>query len=213
MVFQEATIESESDMHDLTLTDQIFHLLNREIWIVTAADAGRRGGLVATWVSPASIDADRPVLLAGIAPNHFTCELIDAGGGFGAHLITKSQIDLAWRFAIGSGRDRDKLSGLAIQAADSGSPILQDCLAWLDCRVISRLDTGDRVYFWGEVIGSGRTGAGHPLCEQELFKAATDEQLGQLRTGMHHDIAVQRPLREAWLDSMPKFLNPLRQSS
>ena len=58
--------------------ESIFRLVNREIWIVTAADGERRGGLAATWVSQASIDRDKPVVVIGIAPNHFTAELIDA---------------------------------------------------------------------------------------------------------------------------------------
>lgn len=151
-------------------------------------------------------------MLAGIAPNHFTCELIDASNAFVAHLIAESQIELAWTFAIGSGRDRDKFLGVDTITAPSGSPVLSGCLAWLDCRVISRLDTGDRVYFWGEVIGSGEVGSGVPLREQDLFHAASDEQLRQLRDGRDHDIAVQRPLREAWLESMPDLLKPKRQS-
>lgn len=46
--------------------------LDREIWVVTAAAGARRGALTATWVSPVSVDPDRPMLLAGLAPNHFT---------------------------------------------------------------------------------------------------------------------------------------------
>ena len=92
--------------------DAIFRQVTREIWIVTAADGQRRGGLVATWVAQASLDPTTPVVMIAIAQNHYTRELIDASGTFALHMITADQISLAWQFAIGSGRDRDKLSGL-----------------------------------------------------------------------------------------------------
>jgi len=43
--------------------DAALRLVDRELWIITAADKNRRGGLLATWVSTASIDPERPILL------------------------------------------------------------------------------------------------------------------------------------------------------
>mgnify|MGYP002087204098 CR=1 FL=1 len=57
--------------------DALLRLVDREVWIVTAAAGGKRGGLTATWVAQASIDRERPVILAGLAPNHFTTELVE----------------------------------------------------------------------------------------------------------------------------------------
>ena len=65
---------------DLSQIDKVLRLIDREVWIVTASDGPRRGGLLATWVSAASIDAERPVILAGLAPNHFTTELVQRSG-------------------------------------------------------------------------------------------------------------------------------------
>src|SRR3954470_7405568 len=110
--------------------DTALRLVDRELWIITAADKNRRGGLLATWVSAASIDAERPVLLAGIGPNHFTAELVQASRAFAAHLLRPDQIELAWNFAHGSGRDRDKLAELEIERHETDSPILTNCLVW-----------------------------------------------------------------------------------
>src|SRR3954464_10756612 len=90
--------------------DSALRLIDREIWVLTAADGPRRGGLVATWISTASIDAQRPVLLAGVGPNHFTNELVQSSSAFAAHLLRPDQTDLAWNFANGSGRDRNKFA-------------------------------------------------------------------------------------------------------
>ena len=122
--------------------ESIFRLVHREIWIVTAADGQRRGGLAATWVSQASIDRDNPVVLIGIAPNHFTAELIDASQSFALHLISLDAIELAWNFALGSGRDRDKLAGIAATRGITGSPLLHDALAFLECRAQAPVSHG-----------------------------------------------------------------------
>ena len=93
---------------NLKTSKTVFRLVSREIWIVTSAAGPRAGGLVATWVSQASIDRERPTAMIGIAPNHFTAELIDASGAFALHLIKAAQVELAWNFALGSGRTRER---------------------------------------------------------------------------------------------------------
>ena len=168
------------------------------MWIITAAVGGRRGGLTATWVSPASIDRERPVLLAGIAPDHFTAELIDASGGFAAHLLRVDQAAVAWNFARDSSRDRDKLAGLTTNDTPGGSPVLADCLAWCDCRVLARYDAGDRLFYWADVLSAQQVGSGPPLCEQALIHSLTDEERQALIASRQADIARQRPLHEAW---------------
>ena len=173
-------------------------LVERPVWIVTAADGPRRGGLVATFVMQASIDPAAPVLMAGIAPNHYTRELIDGGSAFGLHLVTEAHLDVIWRFALQSGRDGDKLAGLAHSIGDTGSPILTDCLAWLDCRVVARYDAGDRIFYWADVLAGRRTSEGEPLTESRLLAAATADQKRQLQAGMAADIEIQRPLRDHW---------------
>ena len=92
------------------------------------------------------------MVVAAIAPIHQTAELIQASGAFGLHLIRRDQIDLAWRFGLISARHHDKFSGLAITTESTGAPILQDCLAWLDCQVLTSLDVGDRILFWADVV-------------------------------------------------------------
>jgi flavin reductase (DIM6/NTAB) family NADH-FMN oxidoreductase RutF len=196
-------------------TEHIFRLLDREVWIVTAAASGRRGGLAATWVSPASIDQERPVLLAGIATNHFTAELIDASGSFAAHLLRTDQVELAWNFAGSSGRSRDKFGGLATAGSDTGPPILADCLAWLECRVLHRYDTGDRLFYWADVILSAQHGPGPALREEAFIRGLSDEQRRQLAANRDADIGAQRPWHESWrrqLANLPAPAASFRES-
>lgn len=182
----------------LSAIDSILRLVDREIWIVTAAADGRRGGLCATWVSVASLDPDRPVVVAGLAPNHFTTELVSASGCFGLHMLRTDQASLALNFAIGSGRDRDKFAGVSLSTGSTGSPLLADCLASLECRVFSRYDTGDRWYFWADVVVGEKWCDDQPLCEQALIAAASNEQRQLLLHNRREDSDFLHPLHNRW---------------
>ena|SRR5688572_18139566 len=183
----------------LSEIDSALRLLDRELWVVTATDGQRRGGLLATWVSPASIDRQRPVLLAALAPNHFTAELVLASKAFAAHLLLPTQVDVAWNFASGTGRSRDKLADLVVEQQLTGSPVLIDCLAWFDCRVFARYDAGDRIFLWGEVLAGG-TRQRHAAClrEQEFFQQLTAEQRQTLAADRESDVALNRPRFDHW---------------
>ena len=137
-------------------------------------------------------------MLAGIAPNHSTAELIDASGVLALHLLRLDQIDLAWNFARDSSRERDKLAGLDVSSEATGAPILTDCLAWLDCRVIGRYDAGDRLFFWADVVANREVSDGTPLTDQALFAALAPVQRQYLLAAREADVIAQRPLHAAW---------------
>jgi flavin reductase (DIM6/NTAB) family NADH-FMN oxidoreductase RutF len=167
----------------------VFERVEREVWIVTAAHGGRRGGLAATFVYPASIVPAMPRLVVGIAKTHETRKLIEASGSFATHLVDESHLDLVWRFGLQSSRDVDKFAGLQTTTAATGSPILHDALCWLDCRVESQLDTGDRTLYLAEVVDGAVHRDGRPLSLQRLLERAPKEKLELLRTQMAADAA------------------------
>lgn len=178
--------------------DAVIKLIDREVWIVTAAAGAARGGLCATWVSLASLDPERPVVMVGLAPNHYTAELVDKSGGLGLHLCRADQAALALSFALGSGRERDKLAGLNVDPGTAGAPLLADCLARLDCRTFARYETGDRTYYWADILQGEQFGGETPLREQGLLAAATPEQKRLLLQNRRDDAALLAPGHESW---------------
>jgi flavin reductase (DIM6/NTAB) family NADH-FMN oxidoreductase RutF len=199
-------------MHNGTMTvnldqvESVLKLADGVVWIVTAADGSRRGGLTATWLFPASIDPARPVVLAGIAPNHYTAELIERSRTFVAHLLRADQVRLAWEFAKDSGRERDKLAGLRFATGVTGAPILANCLAWLECRVFARYDTGDRRFYWADVEAGSILAQGPPLREQAFIGGLSPAERVLLAARREADAVVQRPLADAWRASLSKNL-------
>ena len=194
---------------DATVT-KMFASLDRVVWGITAATDDARGGLLATWVMQTSLDMASPGLMVGLAPNHFTTELIEASGRFVVHLLSPDQIDVALQLAIGSGRDRDKLAGLTCPSGPCLGIRLATSHSWAECQVYARLRTGDRTYFWADVLVAE---SGHDsqecLREGRLLASATPQQADLLRENMAHDIKTLRLPQSQWRSQMPSILNPL----
>jgi flavin reductase (DIM6/NTAB) family NADH-FMN oxidoreductase RutF len=179
----------------------LFERVDREVWIVTAAHDGERAGLVATFVAPSSIVPEMPRVIAGIAKTHATWKLIDASGAFAVHLVDESQSELVWRFGLQSSRDVDKFAGLDVDIATTGSPIVRSASAWLDCRVETRMDIGDRTVFLGEVVDGDSKSSDRPLMLQKLLSLATPEQKRTLKEQMAADAALDIQAIRRWREA------------
>ncbi len=182
----------------LSAAFDIFRRLDRELWLVTSAAGDRRGGLIATFVNPASIVVEKPRVVAGIATQHHTWGLIEASGAFAMHLLGEEHLAWVWRFGLASGRAVDKLDGLAIRPGPSGSPILSEARGWLDCRVEARLDTGDRTVYLAEVLEAQPVDARPVLTVKRLLELAPAAERIELQRQMARDSAVDAAAIEAW---------------
>lgn len=186
-------------LHD---ANDIFRSLDRELWIVTAAHGGRRGGLVSTTVVSASIVPDLPRILVAIAHQHATASLIEGSGGFVLHLVAPSQVDRVWTFGTQSSRDIDKFAGCdaILREGKTRAPILSDAPGWLECRVESRMETGDRTVYLAEVIDAGRGAAAdkRPLTMHGLLNVATPQQRQVLQESLTADGAVDAAAIRTW---------------
>ncbi|HVS40047.1 MAG TPA: flavin reductase family protein [Gemmataceae bacterium] len=185
-------------MTDDTAPAALFAWLDREIWLLTAQADGRRGGLIATFVSEASIAPDLPRMVVGLAKQHHTWGLVEASGAFALHLLGEDRLDWVWRFGLKSGRTGDKFEGLEVRTVATGSPILGGAVGWLDCRVETRLDSGDRTIYLAEVLQSEVTHFGPPLTLKHLLRSAPPDRLRELKRQRYLDAGVDADAIRAW---------------
>jgi flavin reductase (DIM6/NTAB) family NADH-FMN oxidoreductase RutF len=176
----------------------LFQCLDRELWVVTAQAGERRGGLIATFVSQASIVPEMPRVIVGIARQHHTWGLIEASGAFALHLLREEELDWVWRFGLQSGHNGDKLDGLATRVGASGAPILTAAPGWLDCRVEARLDTGDRTVYLAEVLEARAPGDAVLLTVSRLRQLMPDDWRRTLLEQLSCDAAIDARAIAAW---------------
>ena len=191
--------------------DQLLQRLDRELWIVTAQAGERRGGLLATFVAPASIVSSLPRMCVALSRQHHTWELVEASGAFGLHLVDRSQVDWVWHFGAQSGRDLDKLAELPHHPGKIGSPILKMAKGWLDCRVEARMETGDRTVYLAEVVEGFLAPDLHPLRTSQLFSQADPARKQQLRAQLQADAAVDAAAILAWRQTLDQVTPRDRQ--
>ncbi len=129
------------------------------IYVLTAAYEDRINGMIASWVSQVSYDP--PLLMVAVHPNRYSHRLIEKGQGFALHVLARDQKAFLTRF---KGPDPlSKFSALEWSKGKTGCPILKNCLAYLDCRVINSLTPGNHTLFLGEVVDAQRLAPGDPM--------------------------------------------------
>lgn len=129
------------------------------VCVITSVDAdGRRHGLVVGSFS--SISLDPP--LVGFFPDKrsSTWPSIALTGRFCVNVLGADQLELCKRFAA---RADDKFAELAHGHSPSGLPVLDDAIAWIDCRIERVEDIGDHLLVVGEVEALARREEGTPL--------------------------------------------------
>jgi len=182
-----------------TTASELFRRLDRELWVVTAGSAGRRGGgLIATFVNQASLVAELPRVLVGLAKHHHTWGLVEDSGAFALHLLGEERLEWVWRFGLTSGHDGDKLAGLEWSEGRTGTPLLVGALGWLECQVEAKLDTGDRTVYLAEVVASQLPGPEAPLTTRRMLELAPAEKRRILQEQVARDSAIDATAIEDW---------------
>jgi flavin reductase (DIM6/NTAB) family NADH-FMN oxidoreductase RutF len=186
---------------DVTQISRIYARLDPPLWLVTAADGDRRGGIIATTVAQASIVGAIPRQLITVNKRHNTHALIEASGAFAMHLIDETQLDLVWRFGLQSGRDVDKFAGLAFRTGATGSPLLPEALAWFDCRVEARMDSGDRTIYLAAVVDGRLERTDPPLTNRRFFDLAPPDKQKIMDEQYERDARLDAIAIQQWRDA------------
>jgi flavin reductase (DIM6/NTAB) family NADH-FMN oxidoreductase RutF len=105
--------------------------------LITTASGERRNVMTAAWVM--AIDFEPARVVAVIAADTFTRELVEASGEFAVNVPTARMLDAVYAAGKASGEDADKFATLGLTASPAsmvGAPLLEGCAAWLECRVV-----------------------------------------------------------------------------
>ncbi len=126
--------------------------------VVTSHGASGPQGLTVS--SFASVSLDPPLVLVCVHHGAPTLAAIDASNAFAVNLLAADQVELGQRFAGLLPGVTDRFDGVATTQAVTGSPLLPEVLAVIDCRVWQSVEAGDHRIIIGEVVyASAREGA------------------------------------------------------
>ncbi len=119
---------------------------------VTSRWNGRSNAQIAVSVSAASVVPHHPRVLVQIYKENYSWKLISESGAFALNFLRPDQFQLLHDLGFVSGLETDKLQGIPFRSGQTGSPILEDCWGYLDCRVVNAMDGGDMTCFLADVL-------------------------------------------------------------
>ncbi len=120
---------------------------------VTIVTAGLDGVLHGMTVSSfSSVALEPPLISVNIERRTRTYSLMKEAGAFSVSFLASDQQDLAQHFGGGVPDTDERLDRVAYRLGSLGSPLLEGCLASLECRVHSTLPAGTHSIFVGEVV-------------------------------------------------------------
>lgn len=96
-----------------------------------------------------SVSLDPPLVLWTIARRSASLAAFEAAERYAVNVLAAEQADLARRF---SRPHADRFAGVAHRLGWSDAPLIEGCVAWLECRHHARHDAGDHVVFVGEAV-------------------------------------------------------------
>jgi len=134
-----------------------YRLLNHgPVTLVSSAHAEARNVMAAAWAMP--LDFDPPKVAVVIDANTYTRKLVEASGEFALNIPCRAMATKVLKAGSLSGRDLDKFAhaGLSSFAANAiKAPLIEECVAWLECRVLPRPDNQQRHdMFLAEVVAA-----------------------------------------------------------
>ena len=127
--------------------------------VVTARSGdGPPRGLTANALT--SVSLDPPLVLVCVEHAADTHDVIADAEAFAISVLAEDDEAAARRFA--SYQTDAKFDGVAYRSEVTGAPVLEEALAWVDCRLWATYDGGDHTIFVGRVV-DGDADDGPPL--------------------------------------------------
>lgn len=120
------------------------------IAIFAAEHAGNRHGMTVS--SFTSVSLTPPLVLASIQKYTRTYEVADLSGAFSITILADNQQELSDRFAGRFGEEEDRFAGLETEVLLTGSPLIVGGMAYIDCKIYSKIDLETHALFIGEVV-------------------------------------------------------------
>jgi flavin reductase (DIM6/NTAB) family NADH-FMN oxidoreductase RutF len=118
------------------------------VTVVTSRAGDEIHGMTVSAFTEVSLDPPLVLVCCDIASN--THALMARSGVFAVNVLARDQEALSTRFASKKDEWR-RFEGLRFEREVTGSPILDDTVAALDCRVVAAHEAGDHVIYVGEV--------------------------------------------------------------
>lgn len=132
------------------------------LYICGVKGDGNLNGFTASWVMQCSFKP--PLIVNCVKQDSGSHAMIKNSGVFTLSFLEEGQKEIAAKFFQPQSRVGDKLADIdSYLGAETGCPIIQDSLGYVECKVVGSVEEGDHTVFVAQVIGAGIHREGNPL--------------------------------------------------
>lgn len=145
------------------MNHEALYKISYGLYIVSSHLNGRPNGQIANTVFQVTSE---PVMVAAcLNRQNLTHEYVSRSGVFSVSVLEKeTPMTFIGRFGFRSGRDFDKFEGIDFFWGKTGAPIVREhSIAYIEARVIERMDVKTHTLFIGEVVDADVLAEGEPL--------------------------------------------------
>ncbi len=134
---------------------EAFFKLTYGLYLVTSSAGEERNAYIANTVFQVTSQPAR--LAISCHKENYSSRLLEEGGSFGVSVLQKdTPVEFIRRFGYQSAKDTPKFPGLNFRKGVTGVPVVYDySIAWFECRINQKVDTGTHWIFIGEVVDFG----------------------------------------------------------
>jgi flavin reductase (DIM6/NTAB) family NADH-FMN oxidoreductase RutF len=132
------------------------------VTIITTRHGNHLHGMTANAVT--SLSLDPMLVLVCVDKTADTHDILLKAGFFAVNILARDQEELAMKLATKKGDSWSHgLDSVAHHVAETGAPIIDGSIAYLDCKTITEHHGGDHTIFIGEVLEAKELSGAPPL--------------------------------------------------
>jgi flavin reductase (DIM6/NTAB) family NADH-FMN oxidoreductase RutF len=134
----------------------LLHKLTYGLYVLTSQAGDERGGMLVTWVTQASFEP--PLVAVAVLNTAHTTAVMRESGAFALNFMADEQRSEAGAFGKKFAKVGDKFGDFPQHpGAATGSPLLDDALGYLECRIKGWLPGGDHDIALAEIVDARLT--------------------------------------------------------
>src|SRR5690606_41911160 len=108
--------------------------------------SGEPNGMTANWLTQVSFDPR--ILALAVQEGAHTRQNIEATGVFSISYLPEGSTDLSLKYTKKSTSGEGRLEDEPVSYHETGTPVLDAAVAWVECRVVDQAAPGDHVVFF-----------------------------------------------------------------
>lgn len=133
----------------------IYHLLHPKMvfFLTSISKDGNPNVMTCAWATPVSDEP--PIVVVCVSKESYTAELIRQAKEFVINIPSKKMLKALWLCGKISGRDVDKFKRAGLKYSKAKvvkSPLIKDCLGYIECKLWKCIEAGECYAFFGKVL-------------------------------------------------------------